>query len=100
MISVFAKRFFSRGSILLQESQANVLKSSCKAGTPLQINVLKTGKDPIALEDSEYPPWLWTVLDKGAQAARLENDPLKLRRKELRRKNRANIKQNNFLKQI
>lgn len=25
---------------------------------------MKTQQDPIALEDHEYPDWLWTVLDK------------------------------------
>ncbi|CAO3649149.1 unnamed protein product [Cunninghamella echinulata] len=34
--------------------------SSVAAGTPLKgINFLKEGKDPIALEDHEYPMWLW-----------------------------------------
>ena len=29
------------------------------------INYMKNGKDPIALEDHEYPDWLWTLLDKN-----------------------------------
>lgn len=41
------------------------VKSSCPAGTPLKgLNFIKGQQDPLALEDSAYPPWLWTVLDK------------------------------------
>jgi hypothetical protein len=41
-------------------------KSSIAAGTKLfNINYFKNKADPVALEDSEYPAWLWTVLDSG-----------------------------------
>jgi len=37
------------------------------AGTPLKgLNFLKGKQDPVALEDSEYPPWLWTVLEQSS----------------------------------
>ncbi|OCL02350.1 hypothetical protein AOQ84DRAFT_327569 [Glonium stellatum] len=40
--------------------------SSTPAGTPLKgLNFLKNRSDPIALEDSEYPSWLWDILKKG-----------------------------------
>ncbi|QIW98029.1 hypothetical protein AMS68_003547 [Peltaster fructicola] len=39
--------------------------SSALAGLPLRgINYMKNQQDPIALEDHEYPDWLWEVLDK------------------------------------
>ncbi|KAI9838622.1 MAG: hypothetical protein M1819_004936 [Sarea resinae] len=44
--------------------------SSVPAGAVLRgLNYLKNKTDPIALEDSEYPSWLWSVLaeKKGAQ---------------------------------
>ncbi|KAF2001175.1 hypothetical protein P154DRAFT_172717 [Amniculicola lignicola CBS 123094] len=48
------------------------VKSSVPAGTPLKgLNFLKNQTDPLAMEDSEYPPWLWDVLkkkDKGGEA--------------------------------
>ncbi|AGO12194.1 AaceriAEL167Cp [[Ashbya] aceris (nom. inval.)] len=71
--------------------------SSCPAGTPLNLLLKKGGKEPLALEDSEYPEWLWTVLDSEAQAAKLAEDPIKARKKALRRMNREHIKQQNFL---
>jgi large subunit ribosomal protein L54 len=41
------------------------MQSSCPKGTVLKgINVFQGKKDPVAMEDSEYPEWLWTLLDK------------------------------------
>ncbi|THY01445.1 hypothetical protein D6D03_05798 [Aureobasidium pullulans] len=56
------------------EKQAPTVKSSVTAGTPLKgLNFLKGKNDPVALEDSEYPSWLWGILKKkggeGAGAA-------------------------------
>lgn len=76
------------------------MTSSCPAGTSLNLNIKKSGKDPVALADEEYPEWLQTVLDKEAQASKLAEDPMKLRKSQIRNNNRANIKQNNFLKQL
>jgi hypothetical protein len=40
--------------------------SSVPAGTPLRgLNYLKNHSEPLALEDSEYPAWLWKCLDGG-----------------------------------
>jgi large subunit ribosomal protein L54 len=37
--------------------------SSCPAGTPLKgLNFIKGKTDPVAMEDHEYPEWLWAVL--------------------------------------
>jgi hypothetical protein len=33
------------------------------------LNFLKNKSDPIAMEDSEYPPWLWTILQKQDKKA-------------------------------
>ncbi|EFR02186.1 hypothetical protein MGYG_05189 [Nannizzia gypsea CBS 118893] len=42
--------------------------SSVPAGTKLAgLNYEKNKQDPIALEDHEYPDWLWTLLDKSAK---------------------------------
>ena len=46
--------------------------SSCAPGTKLQgLNFFKNKPDLFALEDSEYPDWLWTLLDdsKGKPGA-------------------------------
>lgn len=38
--------------------------SSFPEGAPLKgLNYFKNKQDPVALADSEYPSWLWTVLD-------------------------------------
>lgn len=79
--------------------------SSCSAGTLLNLNVKKGGKEPVALEDSEYPEWLWGVLDSKAAANTsdaLDNKTADLqnRKKTIRKANRERIKQNNFLAQL
>lgn len=44
--------------------------SSVPAGTPLKgLNFLKNKDDPVALEDHEYPSWLWDVLKKESKTA-------------------------------
>lgn len=47
-------------------SKPRKLTSSCAGGTSLaSINYLKQPPKPlVALEDHEYPEWLWTLLDK------------------------------------
>lgn len=48
----------------------NAVVSGTPAGTPLKhINYLKGKSDPMALEDSEYPDWLWTLLGPGKATA-------------------------------
>ncbi|KAF2799112.1 hypothetical protein K505DRAFT_371211 [Melanomma pulvis-pyrius CBS 109.77] len=48
-----------------ESGKSHLVKSSIAAGTPLKgLNFLKNQSDPIAMEDSEYPAWLWTVLEK------------------------------------
>lgn len=42
----------------------NIPVSSCKAGTTLKgLNYFKGRDDPVALEDEEYPEWLWRCLE-------------------------------------
>lgn len=95
LLRLFPRRFISSSPALGQ-----TVKSSCPAGTVINVNTKKSGKDPVALEDSEYPDWLWDVLNPEAQMKKLQADPMKLRKKQLRKANRDKIKQNNFLKQI
>ncbi|KAI5796431.1 mitochondrial ribosomal protein L37-domain-containing protein [Geopyxis carbonaria] len=48
---------------------ATVVRSSLPGGTRLaNINYFKNKNDPVALDDHEYPAWLWTVLDTGKAA--------------------------------
>ncbi len=51
-----------------RKSQAPTVISSVPAGTPLKgLNYLKNRSDPIAMEDHEYPDWLWSVLNDGGK---------------------------------
>ncbi|KAL1643278.1 hypothetical protein SLS58_004949 [Diplodia intermedia] len=53
----------SGGSKPSSSTTPALVQSSVPAGTPLRgLNFLKNKTDPVAMEDSEYPAWLWTVL--------------------------------------
>jgi large subunit ribosomal protein L54 len=97
-----SQRTFSSLSALRNEAQkqAELPQSSCKAGTPLNLKIKKNGPEPVALEDSEYPEWLWKVFDKEYQASKLENDPIKKAKREMRLRNKKKIKMNNFVAQM
>lgn len=50
-------------SFSTKKKEVITLRSSVPAGTVLKgLNFHKDKSDPIAMEDSEYPDWLWTVL--------------------------------------
>ncbi|KXN68756.1 hypothetical protein CONCODRAFT_103362 [Conidiobolus coronatus NRRL 28638] len=67
--------------------------SSCAEGTKLKgINYLKTQQDPIAKADTEYPSWLWTLLEPKEATDVLSRDFQ-------RNANKKRIKGSNFLKQ-
>lgn len=86
-------RYFS-SSIL----RVNQIPSSCVAGTVLNLKVRKNGDEPVALEDSEYPDWLWTILDKKGNDELLKSqDIMRWRKRQLNKANAAKIKANNFL---
>lgn len=63
------------------------IKSQCEAGTVMKgLNIMKAGSDPVALPESEYPSFLWTMLDTSNIGEK----------KEARKANRAQIKRKNF----
>lgn len=77
---------------------SNEVKSSCKAGTVLNLKIRKNGDEPVALEDHEYPEWLWDCLNKEKVEEDLKkNDFMKWRKKQINKANTAKIKNNNFL---
>ncbi|KAL8280881.1 hypothetical protein RQP46_006560 [Phenoliferia psychrophenolica] len=82
-------------------------QSSCVAGTRLTgLLTLKDSTDPIAMEDSEYPAWVWQLVAPekrtgGKQVekeARTAQELLKDARRELQRQGTAGIKAANTLK--
>ncbi|GAA5832072.1 hypothetical protein JCM11251_002807 [Rhodosporidiobolus azoricus] len=77
--------------------------SSCPAGTVMKgLNYIKDGQDPVALEDSEYPAWLWTLANEAAPTKLGKNasagEVLAAEKKELKRQRKAAIKAANVLK--
>lgn len=75
-----------------------VIQSMAPAGTTLKgINVKKTGADPVALSEEEYPEWLWALLDPVAQEKKLDANPELKAKKERRAANRKHIKSKNFI---
>lgn len=80
---------------------ASLQKSSCAAGTVLNLKIRKNGDEPVALEDSEYPEWLWDTLDKPKMDEQLKEENLmKWRKKQITKTNTAKIKNNNFVSQM
>jgi Mitochondrial ribosomal protein L37. len=93
-INIRSIRSFSNTGILRNV----VSKSSCPAGTVLNLKVRKNGDEPVALEDSEYPEWLWSMLDKKKTDDEMKTaDFMRWRRKQLGNDNTKIIKGNNFL---
>jgi len=79
------RRKLKKRTVEVEETEAAV-EEVVDEGVPIRVNILKEGKDPIELEDKEYPAWLWTIgaqqlsesemLDKGL--SNLTPDELKL----------------------
>ncbi|KAA8645892.1 hypothetical protein EYZ11_002034 [Aspergillus tanneri] len=64
------------------------VKSSCAAGDKLHgLNYFKNKPDVLALEDSEYPDWLWKLLDGADKKSKSEGgvDPSTLNKKQRKR---------------
>ncbi|CAK7901476.1 54S ribosomal protein L37, mitochondrial [[Candida] anglica] len=102
-LRLITRRTFST-SILLRQAEAKAapqIQSSCAAGTPLNLKIKKSGNEPVALEDSEYPEWLWECLDKQKTDDQLKaSDFLKWKKKQINKINTKKIKNNNFLSQM
>lgn len=83
--------------------KASTLSKEVKSTTVVGANILKDGADPKILPDSDYPDWLWHLLDKHPPLSELKRKNLEtLPYEDLKRfvklDNRARIKENNSLK--
>lgn len=79
---------------------APTISKELKSSTTVGANILKEGVDPPVKPDSEYPDWLWHLLDKQPPLSELERkDPSTMSFPELQRfvklDNRRRIKENN-----
>ncbi|XP_068650960.1 large ribosomal subunit protein mL54-like [Aristolochia californica] len=92
-----------KGSAAADAPKASTLSQEIKSTTVVGANILKDGTDPKVLPDSEYPDWLWHLLDKRPALSELKRKDLEtLPCEDLRRfvklDNRERIKENNTLK--
>ncbi|WRT64743.1 uncharacterized protein IL334_001677 [Kwoniella shivajii] len=85
--------------------------SSVPAGTTLTgLSILKDKPDPVALEDDQYPPWLWNLLEDTSKAHKVAENNVELHKegqegfdvikekRKLKNLNRDKIKASNYLK--
>lgn len=92
-LRTITRRTFVSSAAFNQEA-----KSSCVAGTVLNLKIKKSGDEPIALEDKDYPEWLWDCLDNKKLDDQLkQTDFLKWKKKQIGKANTQKIKDNNFL---
>ncbi|XP_057830342.1 large ribosomal subunit protein mL54 [Cryptomeria japonica] len=82
---------------------APTISKEVKATTVYGANILKDGVDPPIKPDSEYPDWLWHLLDKHPPLSELQRkNPSTMTLVELQRfvklDNRRRIKENNALR--
>jgi large subunit ribosomal protein L54 len=92
-----------KGGAAADGPKASSLSKEVKASTVVGGNILKEGTDPKILPDSEYPDWLWHLLDKRPALSELRRKDIgTLAYEDLKRyvklDNRARIKENNSLK--
>ncbi|XP_043695641.1 54S ribosomal protein L37, mitochondrial-like [Telopea speciosissima] len=93
----------SKGGAAGDAPKASILSKEVKSSTVVGANTLKDGADPKIMADSEYPDWLWHLLDKKPALSELRRKNVEtLPYEELKRfvklDNRARIKDNNSLK--
>ncbi|XP_014507403.1 54S ribosomal protein L37, mitochondrial [Vigna radiata var. radiata] len=93
----------SKGGGSADSPKASTLSKEVKASTVVGANILKEGTDPKILPDSEYPDWLWHLLDKRPALSELRRKNIEtLSYEDLKRfvklDNRARIKESNSLK--
>nr|GMD56974.1 54S ribosomal protein L37, mitochondrial-like [Ipomoea batatas]GMD58818.1 54S ribosomal protein L37, mitochondrial-like [Ipomoea batatas] len=97
------KKKGSKGGAAADAPKVSSLSKEVKASTVVGANILKDGTDPKVLPDSEYPEWLWHLLDKKPALSELRRKDLEtLPYEDLKRfvklDNRARIKENNSVR--
>ncbi|KAE9590244.1 putative ribosomal protein L37 [Lupinus albus] len=83
--------------------KASTLSKEVKSTTVVGASILKDGTDPKVLPDSEYPDWLWHLLDKRPALSELRRKnidtlPYEDLKRFVKLDNRARIKENNSVK--
>ncbi|KAL3611939.1 hypothetical protein D5086_002959 [Populus alba] len=102
--SAGAKKKGGKGGAAADAPKASSLGKEVKSTTTVGANILKDGTDPKVLDDSEYPDWLWRLLDKRPALSVTEKGrifetlPYEDLKRFVKLDNRARIKENNFSK--
>lgn len=72
--------------------------SICPAGTILNLKIKNKQDEPVALEDSEYPEWLWTITEeKSIKPGMSATEELKVRKILINHERRTKIRKTNEL---
>jgi len=89
-----------KGAAAADAPITSTLSNEVKSTTVVGANILKDGADPKIMADSEYPDWLWHLLDKRPALSELKRQEAEaLSVEDLKRyvklDNRARIKESN-----
>eukprot|EP00924_Labyrinthula_sp_SR-Ha-C_P006683 maker-scaffold_29-snap-gene-1.3-mRNA-1 protein AED:0.38 eAED:0.38 QI:100/1/1/1/1/1/4/69/90 len=68
---------------------------STKVGDEVPVALKKDEKNPVIKEDSEYPEWLFTLLDPKKEVKDFNNTTWNEARRQFQRERKAKIKANN-----
>lgn len=95
-----AKAKKGKGASVSDAPKESTLSKEVKSTTVVGANILKDGTDPKILPDSEYPEWLWHLLEKKPALSELrrrniETLPYEDLKRFVKLDNRARIKENN-----
>nr|XP_043634111.1 54S ribosomal protein L37, mitochondrial-like [Erigeron canadensis]XP_043634112.1 54S ribosomal protein L37, mitochondrial-like [Erigeron canadensis] len=98
-----AKAKKGKGGGASDAPKQSTLSKEVKSTTVVGANILKDGTDPKILPDSEYPDWLWHLLDKKPALSELrrkniESLPYEDLKRFVKLDNRSRIKENNSIK--
>ncbi|KAL2505297.1 Mitochondrial ribosomal protein L37 [Abeliophyllum distichum] len=93
----------SKGGGAADAPKTSTLSKELKSTTVVGGNILKDGLDPTILPDSEYPDWLWHLLDKRPALSELrrkdiESHPYEDLKRFVKLDNGTRIKENNSVK--
>lgn len=82
----------------LRRFKSTAQPSICPAGTILNLKIKNKQDEPVALEDSEYPEWLWTITEeKSIKPGMTAEEELKVRKILINHERRTQIRKTNEL---
>ncbi|KAF8399894.1 hypothetical protein HHK36_015764 [Tetracentron sinense] len=93
----------SKGGGAGDTPKVSTLSKEIKSSTVVGANILKDGADPKVMPDSDYPDWLWHLIDKHPPLSELrrkniETLPYEDLKRFVKLDNRSRIKENNSIK--